>query len=115
MTERVARLDERIALYEAELAPEPEVEVAEPAPQEPAVVVVVVDPMDPRGGQQSEAPAGVVLTPAARHRADELGLTDDDFSGEQPSGKAGEFLVSDVQRIAEAKAHTEEDDNDGDD
>jgi len=52
---------------------------------------------------KADALAGVALTPASHQRARELGLTAEDFKDQDPTGKAGEFLVSDVVRIYDAK------------
>ena len=52
---------------------------------------------------KADALAGVALTPASHQRAQELGLTTEDFADQDPTGKAGEFLVSDVVRIYDAK------------
>jgi len=68
---------------------------AEAAP-EPAGTIVESE-------AEADALAGVALTPASHHRAQELGLTVEDFKDQDPTGKAGEFLVSDVVRIYDAK------------
>lgn len=57
--------------------------------------------------------ANVSMTPAAQQRADELGLTAEDFKRRRPSGKTG-FTVGDVERIAEARGG-ETSDEEGDD
>lgn len=105
MTERVARLDERISILEAELAEPVVVQTEGAAPVE----AEKQETPEPEAVAEVDAWAGVEMTPAARNRAEELGLSPEDFEGEQPSGKAG-FLVSDVERIA-----NEEEDEDGDD
>lgn len=59
-------------------------------------------------GQEGAEPAeqndepGVSLTAAAQRKADELGLTAEDFKRRRPSGASG-FTVADVERIAEAR------------
>lgn len=78
---------------------------------------------EPVGTTQETAdePAGVEVAPAgepllggpAQARADELGLTPEDFVGQEPSGKGGKFLVGDVERIAAAR-NTETTDGDYD-
>lgn len=101
LKEKAQRTAAMIALYEAELTPP-----AEPAEPEATPVVQVEHP-------EEQAPAGVPMTPAAQALADELGVTDADLRDHTPSGKAGEFLVGDVKRIAEAKAKPQEQAEDG--
>lgn len=55
---------------------------------------------------------GVSLTAAAQRKADELGLTAEDFKRRRPSGTSG-FTVADVERIAEARQATDPGDEEG--
>lgn len=61
---------------------------------------------------RQEEESGPSMTPAAQQKAEELGLTAEDFKRRRPSGKTG-FTVDDVERIAESrKAATDEEEND---
>ena len=81
------------------------------------VVAETIDPQDPQEGpsvepepEQADPWAGVDITPAARLKADDLGVTPDDLKDHSPSGKAG-FLVSDVTRIARGNSEGDTDGN----
>ena len=105
MTDRAEYTAYRIA--QAEAAPEPAGTI-----EKDEVMWI-----DGSTGEPLLQAAGVFLTPAAQQRADELGLTLADFAGQEPRGKAGEFLVSDVVRVYDLKSadQTEtETDTDGD-
>jgi hypothetical protein len=67
-------------------------------------------------GEAEDAWESVTISPAARARADELGLTAEDFKRRRASGKSG-FVVADVDRIAEAlgKGEAEGEAENGDD
>jgi pyruvate/2-oxoglutarate dehydrogenase complex dihydrolipoamide acyltransferase (E2) component len=91
MTDRAEYTAYRIAQAEAEPEPAGTIEKDE------------VMWIDGSTGEPLLQAAGVFLTPAAQQRADELGLTLADFVDQDPTGKAGEFLVSDVVRIYDAK------------
>jgi pyruvate/2-oxoglutarate dehydrogenase complex dihydrolipoamide acyltransferase (E2) component len=54
-------------------------------------------------GGEADPLEGVELTPAAKTRAQEAGLTAEDFKRKRASGASGDFTVEDVERIAEAK------------
>lgn len=105
MDDRATRTAAMIALYEAELYPAPE--PAEPEAEAEAEQEPEAEEADPW--------AGVNLTPAARAHADEMGLRPDDFKDHAPSGKGGDFLTSDVARIAAARGNSQERGTDGDD
>lgn len=107
MTEKAERTAHRIAQLEA--MPEPD--TSEPD----GAIGESWSHGDPDAGKveivtyEAAAPAGVEMTPAAQARASELGLTPEDFTGYEPSGRGGLFLVGDVERIAEARDHLLED------
>lgn len=88
-----ADLDRRIAQREGRPAP---AEVAEPE------------------SEADDEPAELEMTAAARRKANELGLTDSDFAGQQPSGQTG-YTVNDVERIAAARYEADTLDDEDDD
>ena len=91
MSYMAERTRTQIALCEA--APEPDSSEQDGTIEQPVEI-------------ETLAPAGVELTPAARERAEELGLTLDDFVGHEPSGKGGQFLLGDVERIASSSSES---------
>jgi len=62
------------------------------------------------GALEGDSGLGVDLTPAAQAKAEELGLTAEDFKRRRPSGKTG-FTVGDVERIAESRKTADEADD----
>ena len=96
MTDRAEYTAYRIAQAEAEPEPAGTIEVDyKPDAEGPRPWLKKYD--------EADALAGVALTPASHQRARELGLTAEDFKDQDPTGKANEFLVSDVVRIYDAK------------
>jgi hypothetical protein len=75
--------------------------------------------MDAAAAEAVEGEVGawdaVSISPAARVRAEEFGLSAEDFKRQRASGKSG-FVVADVDRIAESLGITEDGEADnGDD
>lgn len=92
LTLDVADLDRRIAEREGSIPP-----------SAPGVAAKDVEPV--------EEPAELEMTAAARRKANELGLTDEDFADQKASGVSG-FTVGDVERIAASRDDSLDDEDD---